>query len=119
MSTTAVNISQLHSVSIRVRELRLISPDCELCFDPFQVQIDENQPFCCVVGRSGSGKTTFFKSLIPRFVEDWCDHSQVLADAQSLPRGCGEPQRGRFFLAANRVLVQKPTGEANRCELRH
>jgi hypothetical protein len=31
-----------------------------------------------------------------------------------------DPQRGRFFLAANRVLVQRtPTDEANRCELRH
>jgi hypothetical protein len=29
------------------------------------------------------------------------------------------PEVGRFWLAPKRAVVQKPTGEANRCNLRH
>ena len=76
-SEAQINYGVNETVKIDVREFELKSPKSILRFSPFSFELTRELPFACVVGPSGSGKTTFFKSLIPRFLQDWCDESQV------------------------------------------
>lgn len=75
-----VTQSNLQSIKINLKVLRLGTIEGSLAYEPFSVELTDSLPFCCVRGPSGSGKTTFFKSLIPRFVEDWRNYDTIDLD---------------------------------------
>jgi lipopolysaccharide export system ATP-binding protein len=68
------------AITGEVRSLKLCSKNSKISFDPFNFSLNKSTPIICITGDSGSGKTTFFRSLIPRFVEEWRGSTQVSTD---------------------------------------
>lgn len=94
----------LQTISINLHSLNLTCEESELSFSPFSVDLSDSLPYCCVVGPSGTGKTTFFKSLIPRFVEDWQNYTSARIDIRITRNGLD------FFTTNGRIgyAAQKP-----------
>jgi len=74
----------LQTISIKVTELRLKCEEGLLVYNPFELELSEAHPCCCVMGPSGSGKTNFYKSLVRRFVDDWREYQSVDCNVQIL-----------------------------------
>ena len=67
-------------MTVAVNKINLLSKDGDLYFEPFSFSLNEHQNLCVITGPSGTGKTTFFKCLIPRFVQDYIQYDKSSID---------------------------------------
>ena len=98
-----MNTDSLHSINISVESLELESSEGALRYEPFKFELSDRAPNCCVIGASGSGKTTFFKSLMHRFILDWQEYESVSARIHITRNGLNfYKTNGRIGYAAQR-----------------